>query len=90
MPRELDYGCNATRVVCILPVSKEPTPLLQVEEFGTFVPVVICLPLAIAATGDMMEVALFVPCFIDAFSPDVGVATLELLERYARFGLPLH
>ncbi len=28
-----------------------------------------------------MKVALFVPCFIDAFFPDVGVATLELLER---------
>ncbi|CAB3809349.1 Lactate utilization protein A [Paraburkholderia ultramafica] len=28
-----------------------------------------------------MQVALFVPCFIDAFFPDVGVATLELLER---------
>jgi L-lactate dehydrogenase complex protein LldE len=24
---------------------------------------------------------LFIPCFIDAFFPDVGVATLELLER---------
>ena len=28
-----------------------------------------------------MKVALFVPCFIDAFFPDVGIATLELLER---------
>ena len=28
-----------------------------------------------------MKVALFVPCFIDAFFPDVAVATLELLER---------
>lgn len=28
-----------------------------------------------------MRVALFVPCFIDAFFPDVGIATLELLER---------
>jgi L-lactate dehydrogenase complex protein LldE len=28
-----------------------------------------------------MKVALFVPCFIDAFHPDVGIATLELLER---------
>ncbi len=28
-----------------------------------------------------MKVALFVPCFIDAFYPEVGVATLELLER---------
>jgi L-lactate dehydrogenase complex protein LldE len=28
-----------------------------------------------------MQVALFVPCFIDAFYPEVGVATLELLER---------
>ena len=28
-----------------------------------------------------MRIGLFVPCFIDAFYPDVGVATLELLER---------
>lgn len=28
-----------------------------------------------------MRVALFVPCFIDSFFPEVGVATLELLER---------
>lgn len=29
-----------------------------------------------------MKVALFVPCFIDAFYPEVGIATLELLERF--------
>ena len=29
-----------------------------------------------------MHVALFVPCYIDQFFPDVGLATLELLERY--------
>jgi L-lactate dehydrogenase complex protein LldE len=28
-----------------------------------------------------MKVALFVPCYIDAFFPEVGIATLELLER---------
>lgn len=28
-----------------------------------------------------MNVALFVPCYIDAFFPEVGIATLELLER---------
>ena len=28
-----------------------------------------------------MKAALFVPCFIDAFFPEVGIATLELLER---------
>jgi len=28
-----------------------------------------------------MNVALFVPCYIDAFFPEVGVASLELLER---------
>ena len=28
-----------------------------------------------------MKVALFVPCFIDAFYPEIGIATLELLER---------
>ncbi|HWL10842.1 MAG TPA: (Fe-S)-binding protein [Planctomicrobium sp.] len=29
-----------------------------------------------------MRVALFVPCYIDQMYPDVGMATLELLERY--------
>ena len=28
-----------------------------------------------------MKVALFIPCYIDAFFPEVGIATLELLER---------
>jgi len=28
-----------------------------------------------------MKIALFIPCFIDAFYPDVGMATQELLER---------
>lgn len=29
-----------------------------------------------------MRIGLFVPCYIDAFFPQVGVATLELLERF--------
>ena len=29
----------------------------------------------------VMEVALMIPCYIDAFYPQVGIATLELLER---------
>ena len=29
-----------------------------------------------------MHIGLFLPCFIDAFLPEVGVATLELLERF--------
>jgi len=28
-----------------------------------------------------MRVALFIPCYVDAFFPEVGIATLELLER---------
>ncbi len=28
-----------------------------------------------------MQVGLFIPCYIDAFFPDAGIATLELLER---------
>jgi len=28
-----------------------------------------------------MRVGLFIPCYMDAFEPEVGVATLELLER---------
>ncbi len=29
-----------------------------------------------------MQVALFVPCYVDAFFPEAAVATLELLERF--------
>ena len=29
-----------------------------------------------------MKAALFIPCYVDAFFPEVGVATLELLERF--------
>ncbi|GBQ99602.1 iron-sulfur oxidoreductase [Acetobacter nitrogenifigens DSM 23921 = NBRC 105050] len=29
-----------------------------------------------------MRVGLFVPCYVDAFHPEVGQATLELLERF--------
>jgi L-lactate dehydrogenase complex protein LldE len=29
-----------------------------------------------------MRVGLFIPCYIDAFEPEVGIATLELLERF--------
>jgi hypothetical protein len=28
-----------------------------------------------------MRIGLFIPCYIDAFFPEVGTATLELLER---------
>jgi L-lactate dehydrogenase complex protein LldE len=28
-----------------------------------------------------MKVGLFIPCYVDAFMPEIGVATLELLER---------
>ena len=28
-----------------------------------------------------MHVALFIPCYMEAFEPEVGIATLELLER---------
>ena len=28
-----------------------------------------------------MKVALFVPCYVDAFFPEVAIATLQLLER---------
>jgi L-lactate dehydrogenase complex protein LldE len=34
-----------------------------------------------------MRVALFVPCYIDALEPEVGIATLQLLRR---FGLDVH
>ena len=29
-----------------------------------------------------MRIGLFIPCFIDAFFPEVGIATLALLERF--------
>jgi len=29
-----------------------------------------------------MRIGLFIPCFIDAYAPEVGIATLELLERF--------
>jgi len=28
-----------------------------------------------------MKIGLFVPCYVDTFFPEVGIATLELLER---------
>jgi len=31
-----------------------------------------------------MRIGLFIPCYIDAFFPEVGIATLELLERMPR------
>jgi L-lactate dehydrogenase complex protein LldE len=29
-----------------------------------------------------MRIGLFIPCYVDAFEPQVGIATLELLERF--------
>src|ERR1041384_5308791 len=29
-----------------------------------------------------MKVALFIPCYVDQFYPQVAIATLELLEKY--------
>ena len=29
-----------------------------------------------------MRIGLFIPCYVDQFYPDVGIATLELLEKY--------
>jgi L-lactate dehydrogenase complex protein LldE len=37
-----------------------------------------------------MKIGLFVPCYIDAIYPKVGIATLELLERFGvEGGVPL-
>ena len=37
-----------------------------------------------------MKVGLFIPCYVDAFFPEIGVATLELLERLGvKVGYPL-
>ncbi|NRF71082.1 (Fe-S)-binding protein [Aquincola sp. S2] len=38
-----------------------------------------------------MKVGLFIPCYVDAFFPEVGIATLELLERLGcEVDYPLH
>ncbi|GAB3594888.1 glycolate oxidase [Acetobacter peroxydans] len=34
-----------------------------------------------SGTGVRMKIGLFVPCYIDAFYPKTGIATLELLEK---------
>jgi L-lactate dehydrogenase complex protein LldE len=31
-----------------------------------------------------LRIGLFIPCYIDSFLPEVGIATLELLERLGR------
>ena len=37
-----------------------------------------------------MKVALFIPCYIDQFYPQVGIATLQLLKRLGcRVSFPL-
>src|SRR5881227_3859973 len=33
------------------------------------------------STSRAMKIGLFIPCYVDAFFPEVGIATLELLER---------
>ncbi|MDX2190111.1 MAG: (Fe-S)-binding protein [Bacteroidota bacterium] len=38
-----------------------------------------------------MKVGLFIPCYIDQFYPQVGIATLELLQKYGcEVGYPLN
>src|ERR1700733_416119 len=38
-----------------------------------------------------MNVGLFIPCYIDMVYPEVGIATLELLERFGlNVGFPLN
>jgi L-lactate dehydrogenase complex protein LldE len=32
--------------------------------------------------GAVVKVGLFIPCYVDAFFPEVGIATLELLEKF--------
>ena len=40
-----------------------------------------------SATREGLKVGLFIPCYIDMIFPEVGIATLQLLER---FGLDVH
>ena len=38
-----------------------------------------------------MKIGLFIPCYIDMVYPEVGIATLELLERLGlNVGFPLN
>jgi hypothetical protein len=37
-----------------------------------------------------MRIGLFVPCYIDAFFPKVGIATHELLERFGHARCRIH
>ena len=39
-------------------------------------------PLTPAESLRGMKIGLFIPCYIDLVYPEVGVATLELLERF--------
>ncbi|HYY27322.1 MAG TPA: hypothetical protein VE860_05225 [Chthoniobacterales bacterium] len=40
--------------------------------------------------GSCLRVALFLPCTINAFEPEVGIAMLQLLERQRPAGLAAH
>ena len=40
------------------------------------------VPIIEYSKEQVMRVGLFVPCYVDAFHPQVGIATLELLERF--------
>jgi L-lactate dehydrogenase complex protein LldE len=37
-----------------------------------------------------MRIGLFIPCYIDLIYPEVGIATLQLLERFGRIFPPLN
>jgi len=38
-----------------------------------------------------MKIGLFIPCYIDMIYPEVGIATLEILERFGlNVGFPLN
>jgi Fe-S oxidoreductase len=41
--------------------------------------------------GKQLRVGLFVPCYIDMMFPEVGIATLQLLERFGlNVGYPMN
>jgi Fe-S oxidoreductase len=39
-------------------------------------------PLNLQASARDLKIGLFIPCYIDMIYPKVGIATLELLERF--------
>jgi len=62
------------------PVARNPVRLRSVNPFCTRSPDIDGNRQR--SRSPRMKVGLFIPCYVDAFFPEVGIATLELLERF--------